>query len=473
MQLPPRFQYASNTIVLSCSKTADTERAEKVLRKGNLAEAAVLLERDIKKASNPSCDYWHPPTCRGYGGESDAHSAKSAYSGTKRLPVDPTRSRRKVVEKRLLPYWWIRSNWVAYSRIWSRRNPSRCYGRAPKFLGQKRCVHFSKGILLHISILNLMSVALVLQYLRTDIRKWREMSTQLKEKDKATFHSLSASLVITSAIFDETRGRRNCGRFQSIRAHAELERSEFSGIGDCSSIQKLYNGYHSRWRSANEWGSDNIRLRLWFIRETTDPRGHACSLVTGKTLRRLRIFLWVGQWYKKHDRKSIATWKIVYWSLSHDHRPVLLVRLQVHRYRRTQLTTLRQVQQQHDVEVPAMYHWEASHEIWQKPKTKIKNRCSQVCPVMLTLLHLPDFLWSSPTILANLATSLPVLVRCPSRDSDSERPRKGGIKEAKYLFYPSRKTEIAKCAREPRLQGLLAGSALVELYLVLKILVTW
>ena len=163
----------------------------------------------------------------------------------------------------------------------------------------------------------------------------------------------------------------------------------------------------------------------------------------------------------------------MYRSLSHDHRPVLLVWLQVHRYRRTQLRTLRQVQQQHDVEVPAMYHWEASHEIWPKPKTKIKNRCSQVCPVMLTLLHLPDFLWSSPTILANLATSLPVLVRCPSHDSDSERPRKGGIKEAKYLFYPSRKTEIAKCASEPRLQGLPAGSALVELYFVLKILVTW
>ena len=40
------------------------------------------------------------------------------------------------------------------------------------------------------------------------------------------------------------------------------------------------------------------------------------------------------------------------------------------RDRRTQLVTLRQVQQQYDVGVPAVHHWEANHEILQKPKTK-------------------------------------------------------------------------------------------------------
>ena len=39
--------------------------------------------------------------------------------------------------------------------------------------------------------------------------------------------------------------------------------------------------------------------------------------------------------------------------------------------------TLRQVQQQHDVEVPAVHRWEASHEILQKPKTKILNELVQ------------------------------------------------------------------------------------------------
>ena len=34
--------------------------------------------------------------------------------------------------------------------------------------------------------------------------------------------------------------------------------------------------------------------------------------------------------------------------------------------------TLREVQQQDDVEVPAVLHWETSHEVPQKPKNKNK-----------------------------------------------------------------------------------------------------
>ena len=72
-----------------------------------------------------------------------------------------------------------------------------------------------------------------------------------------------------------------------------------------------------------------------------------------------------------------ATRKTMYRSLSQDYRPVLPVRLQVrllHRYRKTRLMILHRVQQQHDVEVPAVHHWEASDEIPQKPKTNIKMR---------------------------------------------------------------------------------------------------
>ena len=58
-------------------------------------------------------------------------------------------------------------------------------------------------------------------YLRTDFRKWREMSTSSKKRTKPHILLTFSSLVMTSAIFDETRGQRNCGRFQSIRAHAE------------------------------------------------------------------------------------------------------------------------------------------------------------------------------------------------------------------------------------------------------------
>ena len=122
-----------------------------------------------------------------------------------------------------------------------------------------RSVHFSKGTLRHVkfgkekirpnvlfSILTLMSIALMLRNSRTDLRKkpWNKSDVparvawelakhvhKLKEKDKATFYSPLSSLVITSAIFDETRGTTICGRFRSINAHAEQERSEFSGTG--------------------------------------------------------------------------------------------------------------------------------------------------------------------------------------------------------------------------------------------------
>ena len=41
------------------------------------------------------------------------------------------------------------------------------------------------------------------------------------------------------------------------------------------------------------------------------------------------------------------------------------------------------------------------------------EKCLRVCPLTLTFLRLVDFLWTLPTTLANLATSLPVQVRCP------------------------------------------------------------
>ena len=189
----------------------------------------------------------------------DANSVKSGYSGTKRFTVSLTGSLRNQVEKVLLPCWRIPSNSDASSRIQSRRNPSRFYGRAHN--SQDRCaactsqkVHYATwkfgkekirpNVLF--SILTLMSMALMLRNSRTDLRKkpWNKSDVparvawelakhvhKLKEKDKATFYSPLSSLVTTSAIFDETRGTTICARFRSINAHAEQERSEFSGTG--------------------------------------------------------------------------------------------------------------------------------------------------------------------------------------------------------------------------------------------------
>ena len=51
----------------------------------------------------------------------DAKSATNVCSDTLRLLASPAKCRRKVVAKDLLPYWRIRSYWVAYSRILSHR----------------------------------------------------------------------------------------------------------------------------------------------------------------------------------------------------------------------------------------------------------------------------------------------------------------------------------------------------------------
>ena len=46
--------------------------------------------------------------------------------------------------------------------------------------------------------------------------------------------------------------RKMTTHLSDVCSHAEQERFEFSGTGDCSSIQKPYNGYHSQWESAND-----------------------------------------------------------------------------------------------------------------------------------------------------------------------------------------------------------------------------
>ena len=79
LQFPPRGEEAwtSNTVVFSCAKTADAKTTGKVLGKGNLPEAGVLLEREpedrveiIVVCSNPSCNFRHPPECQNYKSES-------------------------------------------------------------------------------------------------------------------------------------------------------------------------------------------------------------------------------------------------------------------------------------------------------------------------------------------------------------------------------------------------------------------
>ena len=57
-------------------------------------------------------------------------SSNSSLNVIRHTEADGQPSRRKVLEKDLLFYRISRSNWVVCSRIQSRRNPRRLYGRA-------------------------------------------------------------------------------------------------------------------------------------------------------------------------------------------------------------------------------------------------------------------------------------------------------------------------------------------------------
>ena len=231
-------------------------------------------------------------------------------------------------------------------------------------------------------------------------------------------------------MFDKTWGKIICGGFPRINAHAEQERSELSRTGDCSGIQNPHNGYYSQRRSATWRGSNSVLPRPWPIRDGTNPRGHACSLVAGKLCEEHG---YSHEWtsgqkphFAENGRKYYATRKTMHRSLSQDYGQVPPVRVQgrlLHRYHRTRLMILRQVQQQYDVEVQAFRYWETSCEILQKPETKTNK---DTVPVHGNLLRdLPEWLEEfkeNPEDIGVLASR--DTRASTSRESASEPPRK-------------------------------------------------
>ena len=248
--------------------------------------------------------------------ESGCKFGEECMLGTKRcLTVSLTKSTRKVVGKVLLLSCRIPSNRAVCFKPQKFKSILR---KGSTFFGQKRSVlkkyivprkNFGKETVhrkVIFSILNLMSVAPMPRKFedkteeetlkqercaRSDAWKMAISILKLEEKDKSYIFLDFGGSVSTSAILNQTRGKNICGGFWSLDAHAEQERSEFSCTGDSSIIQKPYNGHHSKRRSANERGSNSVRLRSLFIRDNTNPRGHASSPIAWKTLRRSRIFI--------------------------------------------------------------------------------------------------------------------------------------------------------------------------------------
>ena len=71
-----------------------------------------------------------------------------------------------------------------------------------------------------------------------------------------------------SALLNESRGKRVCGRFRSVNSHAEQERF---GLSRLETVQVCY----SQWRSANKSGSNSVCQRIGFVRGRKAPRRYA------------------------------------------------------------------------------------------------------------------------------------------------------------------------------------------------------
>ena len=116
-----RTSVESNTVVHFCLESTDAKR-----RGGSFKESlrgrspsgkrsGRPCKNDIRgNCTNPWCNLRYPPECQHYKTHSGSILVKSAHSGTMRLTLSLTRSRRKVAVKVLLLDWKIRSKrWVA------------------------------------------------------------------------------------------------------------------------------------------------------------------------------------------------------------------------------------------------------------------------------------------------------------------------------------------------------------------------
>ena len=285
----------------------------------------------------------------------------------------------------------------------------------------------------------------------------RNMSISLMTATRPRSTRVLKFLVITSTIFEETRGKNICGRCGSINAHAEQERSEFSRTGDCSGIQKPHNGYHNQWRSANTWGSHSIRSRLWALRGGAHLRRHAsCPNVGQKPqltkngkiiLCKTENFVLIvvpGSTGSSSSRTSSSSS-----SLPQDTSGGI--------------SPSPAIQRSDDT------HAQASRNRGGPTKTKKQNQKHwQQSSIEYLIVRSPRLVKRSSQKISRTKKCQHSLLKIQVRNVQPKWYRGSTV-----FIFTSQKTEIAKYAREPRLRGLLARSALAIPYVEQKSSVTW
>ena len=260
--------------------------------------------------------------------------------------------------------------------------------------------------------------------------------------------------------FEKSRGVRIRSRFRSINAHDQQKHLKLNRIGYFAKIQKPYCGTSSEWRSAYKRGGTSLRSRSNSNRDCAISRRNA---IAWKTLRRPRIFLWVGQRSENHGwprkgRQLYGKWRTSFVSsfqgLSTSSGSNLSSTSALQ-----DLSTTIPAQERSDGLAPRE---------WRQNKNKKRDGSRDADD---RLLHFSEWLEEFTDNLEDAEVHAPAHI---SQDSDSERPSKVVQNQGSTIFVlTSQNTEIAKSACEPKWQELLKEDALAKLHLEQKSFVTW
>ena len=166
----------------------------------------------------------------------DANSMTSVYSGTKRLTVSPTRSRRKVVVKVLLLCWRISEQLGCVFQDVERPISKSISRKGPTFLGPKRSLHLSKGTLRSVKFGKKGPSQGITQHSDPHERgpyapKFEDRSQEETLKQARCARTRLQKCGVYQRHPWRNPRKRFCGRLQSFNARAEQERSELSGTG--------------------------------------------------------------------------------------------------------------------------------------------------------------------------------------------------------------------------------------------------
>ena len=113
-------------------------------------EISKTVQRPHQWRVHETCDFWRRPECQHHKTQSGCKCGEKCVFRDKGLTVSQTTKRKRMVVKALLPCGRIPSNSVAYSRMWSRRNPK--FTEGTKSLAPKRSVQVPKGTLRHVKL---------------------------------------------------------------------------------------------------------------------------------------------------------------------------------------------------------------------------------------------------------------------------------------------------------------------------------